>query len=84
METFYMFVTLSSLAAPQVLFMSQPQPWENESACERALPKMEGAVTRLIRYDASALGLFGTTAGGPLRPGYFVTASECRSAEVVP
>ena len=79
METFYMFMTLSSLVAPQVLFIGQPQSFKNESACVRALPKMEAAVTRLIRYDASTLELFGTTVGGPLKPGYFVSGSECRA-----
>ena len=75
-----MFLTLSSLAAPQVLFIGQPLSWKSESACVRALPRMEDAVTRLIRYDASALELFGTTVGGPLKPGYFVSASACTSA----
>ena len=79
-EKFYMSLTLSSLTGPQVLFISQPKPWRNELACVRALPRMEGAVTRLIRYDASALDLFGT-AGISLKPGYFVSGSECRSAE---
>ena len=84
METFYMFLTLSALGAPQALFISQPQSWKSDLACERALPKMESAVTRLIRYDASALGLFGTTTGGPIKSNYFVTASECRSGELAP
>ncbi len=61
-----------------------PMPWSNELACERALPTMEGAVTRLIRYDASALELFGTTTGGPLNPGFFVSTAECWSAEPRP
>jgi hypothetical protein len=81
METFYMSVTLSSITGPQVLFISQPKPWKNELACVRALPRMEGAVTRLIRYDTSALDLFGTGIGISLKPGYFVSGSECRSAE---
>ena len=81
METFYMSVTLSSITGPQVLFISRPKPWKNELACMRALPRMEGAVTRLIRYDASALDLFGTGTGVSLKPGYFVSGSECRSAE---
>lgn len=80
MEAFYMVLTLSSLTAPQVIFFSHPQPWQNEAACTRALPRMEGAVTRLIRYDASALELFGSVTGGPLNPGFFVSASECFSA----
>ena len=80
METFYMFLTLSSLVAPQVVFISQPQPWTNKLACVRALPRMESAVSRLIRHDASTLELFGTTTGGSLNPGYFVSGSECRSA----
>jgi len=84
METFYMSLTLSSLTGPQVLFISHPKEWKNESACVRALGKMEGAVTRLIRYDASALDLFGTRTGGSLKPGYFVSESECRHAEPWP
>lgn len=84
METFYMVLTLSSLTAPQTVFFSHPTPWKNESACVRALPRMEGAVTRLIRYDASALELFGTITGGPLSPGSFVSYSECWSAEARP
>ena len=84
METFYMVLTLSSLTAPQVTFLSHPMPWSNELACERALHTMEGAVTRLIRYDASALELFGTTTGGPLNPGFFVSTAECWSAEPRP
>ena len=86
METFYMSLTLSSLTGPQVLFISQPKPWKNELACVRALAKMEDVVTRLIRYDASALDLFGTTSGHhPLKPGYFVSEAECsRSAEPGP
>ena len=47
--------------------------------CAR-IAKDEDAVTRLIRYDASALELFGTTVGGPLKPGDFVSASACTSA----
>jgi hypothetical protein len=84
METFYMFLTLSSPAAPQALFISQPKSWKDELECERALPKMEGALTRLIRYDASALELFGTMNGGPLKPGYFVSTAGCQSAEPIP
>ena len=84
METFFMVLTLSSLTAPQVTFLSHPTPWSNVRACERALPRMEGAVTRLIRYDATALELFGTTTGGPLNPGFFVTTAECWSAEARP
>jgi hypothetical protein len=80
METFYMVLTLSSLSAPQALFLSHPIPWKNVTACERALPRMEGAVTRLIRYDASALELFGTISRS-LNPSYFVSASKCWSAE---
>jgi hypothetical protein len=83
-ETFYMSLTLSSLTEPQVLFISQPKPWKNELACVRALPRMEGAVTRLIRYDVSALDLFGTSTGGSLKPGYFVSESACRHAEPGP
>lgn len=84
-ETFFMSLTLSSLTGPQVLFMSQPKQWKNELACLRALPRMEGAVTRLIRYDVAALDLFGTTTGHPLKPGYFVSEAECsRSAEPGP
>lgn len=79
-----MVLTLSSIVAPQVLFFGQAQPWKNQAECVRALPKMEGAVTRLIRYNASTLELFGTTVGGPLQPGYFVSGSACRSAEVSP
>jgi signal transduction histidine kinase len=81
METFYMSVTLSSITGPQVLFISQPKPWKNELACVRALPRMEGAVTRLIRFDASALDLFGTGTSISLKPGYFVSGSECMPAE---
>ncbi|HSC42600.1 MAG TPA: hypothetical protein VLH17_10015, partial [Candidatus Binatia bacterium] len=85
METFFMSLTLSSLTGPQVLFVSQPKPWKNELACVHALPRMEGAVSRLIQYDASALDLFGTTTGHPLKPGYFVSEAECsRSAEPGP
>jgi hypothetical protein len=80
METFCMFLTLSSLVAPQMVFISQPQPWTSQSECVRALPKMEGAVARLIRYDASALKLFGTTIGGLPNPTYFVSSSECKPA----
>ena len=84
-ETFFMSLTLSSLTGPQVLFVSQPKPWKNELACVHALPRMEGAVSRLIQYDASALDLFGTTTGHPLKPGYFVSEAECsRSAEPGP
>ncbi len=85
METFYMSLTLSSLTGPQVLFISQPKRWKNKLACVRALTRMEGAVTRLIRYDSSTLDLFGTTTGHPLKPGYFVSESECsRFAEPGP
>jgi hypothetical protein len=84
METFYMVLTLSSLTAPQVTFFSHPRQWNNELACERALPRMEAAVTRLIRYDASTLELFGTTTGGPLNPGFFVSFAGCWSAETRP
>lgn len=84
MQTFYMALTLSSLTTPNTLFLSHPEPWANELACVRALPRMEGAVSRLIRYDASALELFGTVTGGPLNPGFFVSASECWSAEPRP
>ena len=84
METFYMSLTLSSLTGPQVLFVSQPRPWKNELACMHALPSMEGAVSRLIRYDASALDLFGTTTAHPLKPGYFVSGAECRHADPSP
>ncbi len=49
MEAFYMVLTLSSLtASQQVLFYSRAKLWESELACERALPRMEGAVARLI------------------------------------
>lgn len=78
MVTFYMVLTLSSVAAPHALFFSQPQPWKNELECRHALPKMESAVTRLMQYDPSALGLFGTIAGGPLNRSYFVSYYECR------
>ncbi len=84
MEAFYMVLTLSSPAGPDVLLFSHPQRWTNELACRRALPRMEAAVTRLIRIDAAALNLFGETAGGPLNRGYFVTASACWSAEPSP
>lgn len=84
METFYMSLTLSSLTGPQVLFISQPKLWKNELACVRALTRMEGAVTRLIQYDASALDLFGTTTGHSLKPGYFVSEAECRLARSGP
>ena len=84
MQTFYMFLTLSSLTAPQMLFISQPHPWKDEFACEQALPKMEAAVTRLIRFDVSTLDLFGTTTGGPVKPDYFVTVAECRPEEPGP
>lgn len=84
METFYMVLTLSSLTTPNTLFLSQPEPWANELACVQALPKMEGAVSRLIRYDASALELFGTVTGGPPNPSYFVSASECWPARPRP
>lgn len=81
METFYIVLTLSSLTTPNALFFSHPEPWENQSACVRALPKMEGAVARPIRYDATSVELFGTVIGGPLNAGSFGTSSECRSAE---
>jgi hypothetical protein len=81
MGTFYMLLTLSSVFAPDAIFISHPQRWTNEMACQRALPRMEGALAQLIRYDTSALELFGTTIGGPLNRGYFVSASECRPAE---
>jgi hypothetical protein len=84
METFYMVLTLSSLTAPQAQFFSHPIPWKSETACVRALPRMEGAVTRLIRYDASALELLGTITGGPLNRGFFVSTSACWSAEPRP
>jgi hypothetical protein len=79
-----MFLTLSSLVAPQALFIGEPRPFESESACVRELPKMEGAVDRLIHYDVSALELFGTMIGGPIRSGYFVSASECMAAGTSP
>ncbi len=81
METFYMLLTLSSLAAPQVLFFSNPHPWPNELACQRALPRMEAAVTMLIRHDPSELKLFGEISGDLLNHGYFVSASECKCAD---
>lgn len=84
METFYMLLTLSSVAAPHVLFFSQPQPWKNELECRRALPKMESAVTRLMRYDPSALKLFGTITGGPLNPSYFVSYYQCLPTQAGP
>lgn len=84
MENFFMILTLSSLTGPQVLFVTHPQPWENELACVRALPKMERAVERLIGYDPAALDLFGATAGGAPQRGYFVSASACRYAEPNP
>ena len=84
METFYMVVTLSSLTAPHTLFYSHPERWVNQTACVHELPRMEAAVARLIRYDASTLALFGTVTGGPLNSGLFVTASECWSAEPLP
>ncbi len=84
METFYMVLTLSSLTTPHVLFLSHPELWADKLACVRALPRMEGAVARLIRYDASALELFGTITGGPLNPGFFISASECWSADPLP
>jgi len=80
METLCMFLTLSSLVAPQLVFVGPPQPWKSESECARALPKMESAVARLLRYDGTALDLFGTTIGGPANPSYFVSLAECRSA----
>jgi len=84
MANFFMILTLSSLAGPQVLFVTHPQLWDNELACVRALPKMERAVERLIGYDPAALDLFGATAGGSPKPGYFVSASACRYAEPNP
>lgn len=84
METFYMVLTLTSVAAPDVLFFSQPQPWQNELECRRALPKMESAVTRLMRYDPSALKLFGTITGGPLNPSYFVSYYQCLPTQAGP
>jgi hypothetical protein len=84
MDTFYMLLTLSSLTGPQVVVMTQPQRWQNELACVSALPRLEGAVARLVRYDTSALALFGITTSGALHPGYFVTGSECRSAPDAP
>jgi hypothetical protein len=83
--TFYVILTLSSLVGPQALFFSQPpQPWKTEVACRRALPKMEDAVARLIRYDPSTVKLFGIVTGGPLNRSYFVSSSECHSAEPSP
>ena len=76
-----MLLTLSSVFAPDAVFISHPQWWMNEMACQRELPRMEGALAQLIQYDSSTLELFGTTIGGPLNRGYFVSASECRSAE---
>ena len=84
METFYMVLTLSSLTASQVLFLGHPRPCKNKSACVRALPTIEGAVTRLIRYDASALEPLGTIAGGPLNRDFFVSTSACWSAQAGP
>lgn len=82
MEAFYMVLTLSSLtASQQVLFYSRAKLWESELACERALPRMEGAVARLIQYDSSALELLGTTSGS-VNSSYFVTAFECQAAEL--
>lgn len=63
---------------------SQPQPWQNELECRRALPKMESAVTRLMRYDPSALKLFGTITGGPLNPSYFVSYYQCLPTQAGP
>lgn len=84
METFYVFLTLSSLTGPQVMFISPPHRWRDNLACSRELPKIEDAVSRLIRYDESALELFGTIVGGPIKPGYFVSASRCMSGEPSP
>ena len=83
METFYMVLTLSSLVGPQVQFLSHPQQWQSELACRHALPRMEGAVTRLLRFDASTVELLGITSGS-LNAGYFVSASSCASAEPSP
>ena len=84
MGNYFMILTLSSLAGPQVLFFTHPQPWETELACVNALPKMESAVGRLIGYDAAALDLFGATAGGSPKVGYFVSESACQLAEPSP
>ncbi len=58
MQAFYVFLTLSSLTGPQVLFVSQPQPGTDPLACLRSLKKVEGVVGRIIQYDAPALELF--------------------------
>ncbi len=84
MDKFYMLLTLSSLTGPQVVVTTQPQRWQNELACVSALPRLEGAVARLIRYDTSTLELFGITTSGAVKPGYFVSGSECRSAPDAP
>jgi hypothetical protein len=39
MQAFYMFLTLSSLTGPQVLFVSQPQPGNDPLGCARSLKK---------------------------------------------
>jgi hypothetical protein len=79
MEAFFVFLTLSSLTGPQVRFISQ-RPWNDSLSCARALPKMENVVARIARHDSAALELIGTVVGGPIKPGYFVTASECRKS----
>jgi hypothetical protein len=84
MDTFYVLLTLSSLTGPQLVLTTQPQRWQNELACVSALPRLEGAVARLISYDTSALELFGITTSGALNPGYFISGSECRSALEAP
>jgi hypothetical protein len=44
MEAFYMLLTLSSVFAPDAVFIGHPQWWMNEMACQRELPRMEGAL----------------------------------------
>lgn len=81
MPTFYILVTLTSLVAPQVLFMSPVMPWRNATACRQAIPRMEAAVQALVRYDPAALALFGEVIGKPTALGYFVSDAACRSAD---
>ena len=85
MNLFYMMaVTLSSLTSPSATFLSRPAQWDSQAACVKALPRMGNAVTRLIQYDATALELFGTVAGGPPDRSHFVSAMECWPTTITP
>jgi len=76
MQLFYVMVTLSSLVAPPVTFMTYGLHFEDYRACEKALPRVEGAVQHLLNYDPRTLGFFGTVIGR-LTYGHHVQSARC-------